>query len=125
MDKQIDDYIRLCKEETELMRKKAHDYANESRPLSNFHLTGMLESRSIPETILTYINTKVVRLNNLVGKGKSPKNESIEDTLRDLRIYCFLLSQGLDYERQTLVEGPSVDSSEEENRRPIYATHKI
>lgn len=73
-----------------LLNSKAHDYAN-SDPLSNFKRTASLMNSSPEAVILTNIAQKVSRLENLLLSQKSPKNESVSDSISDLIGYAILL----------------------------------
>lgn len=81
----------------ELLKTKGHDYAGED-VLKNFkqmhQLCDLLEiDLSKVEGIhMFYILLKVQRLCNLLFSNKVAKNESVEDTLIDLRNYTDLLN---------------------------------
>lgn len=86
---QLNLFKKFTSKQEEILKSKAHDYANED-VLSNFKKVAHLKGSSNIDPILLAINTKIVRLNNLID-SKEPKNESIEDTLVDLCNYTFLL----------------------------------
>ncbi len=82
----------------ELMKSKGHDYAGDVDVLKNFkqmhQLCSILEidlSR-IEGVHMFYILLKIQRLCNLVFSNKQAKNESVDDTLIDLRNYVDLLN---------------------------------
>ena len=75
----------------DIMLKKGDDYSNEDR-LSNFKLSGAIIGQSGEQCCLNLISVKVARLGQLVGTGKTPNNESINDTLLDLANYTLLLA---------------------------------
>jgi hypothetical protein len=72
-----------------IQESKGDDYAGDDR-LSNFKLSGAITGIGTKKQILSLIATKVARLGNLY-QGKTPNNESIEDTEIDLVNYCCLL----------------------------------
>lgn len=72
------------------MFSKGNDYANEDR-LSNFKLAGAICGLSAERHCLALIATKVARLGTLIGDGKIPNNEGIEDSVLDLANYSILL----------------------------------
>lgn len=78
-----------------ILLAKGNDYANED-VLSNFKLAGAIVGKDAVSNCLNFIGTKVVRLGNLLGNNKNPKNESVRDTLFDLANYCVLLDEILD-----------------------------
>jgi hypothetical protein len=70
---------------------KSKDYANEKDLLSNFYKTAVVTNFLPEQIVLNQIGIKIVRLGELIGKGKEPLNESITDNLIDLSNYSFLL----------------------------------
>jgi hypothetical protein len=77
--------------QSEILDKKGHDYANDTDVFTNFKKVASLRGNCPDvEPIVLAINTKIVRLNNLIDSN-TPMNESIEDTLIDLSNYVFLL----------------------------------
>jgi hypothetical protein len=83
-------FDEFTRKQAAILTKKAHDYAQDDDVLINFKKVSELRGCSEEEPIMLAINTKVVRLNNLVS-AKMPMNESLEDTLLDLANYVFLL----------------------------------
>lgn len=80
-----------------LMKSKGHDYAGEDI-LKNFkqmhQMCALLEvdlSR-IEGVHIFYVLLKIQRLCNLIFSNKEAKNESVQDTLIDLRNYIDLLN---------------------------------
>lgn len=70
---------------------KSHDYATEKDLLSNFYKTAIITNSHPEQVILNQLGIKIIRLGELIGKGKEPLNESITDNLIDLSNYTFLL----------------------------------
>jgi len=81
----------------ELLKSKGYDYAGED-VLKNFKqmeaLIKILEidTKTIEGIHMFYIVLKIQRLCNLLFSGKVAKNESVADTLIDLRNYTDLLN---------------------------------
>lgn len=73
----------------ETMLAKGDDYAAEDR-LSNFKLAGSIAQGDAKNNCINLIGTKVARLGVLL-KGKTPKNESVSDSILDLANYAVLL----------------------------------
>lgn len=73
-----------------IMFAKGDDYATDEDRLSNFKIAAKQAKLSPEVHCLTNITTKATRLGNLINGSKSPKNESIADTLLDLANYCIL-----------------------------------
>jgi len=81
----------------ELLDAKGHDYAGDDSTFINFTLTGIIldwaVSRGLQQEDLAFVSfiaTKLARLIELRGSGKTPKNEAIEDTCMDLANYAAL-----------------------------------
>jgi len=74
----------------EIMLNKGDDYAGEDR-LSNFKQVAQICGIKPQTAILALIATKVARLSQLYS-GKTPKNESINDSIVDLSNYSVLLA---------------------------------
>ena len=76
--------------QSKIILSKREDYAGED-VLSNFKLAGNICGISPARQCLSLIATKVARLSQLLDWNK-PNNESIEDSIKDLTIYGFLLN---------------------------------
>lgn len=82
----------------ELLKSKGYDYASDGDVLKNFkemyQLISLLgvDMSKIEGVHMFYILLKIQRLCNLLFSGKVAKNESIQDTLIDLRNYTDLLN---------------------------------
>ncbi len=74
----------------DILFKKGNDYANADR-LSNFKLAGAITGGSAETNCLNLIATKVARLGVLLNSGKTPNNESVQDSIIDLINYGVLL----------------------------------
>lgn len=72
--------------------KKANDYASNTDCFSNFKFIAQVCKVPIEKTFLQFLAVKIARLSELVGEMKEAKNESIEDTLKDLANYSCLMA---------------------------------
>lgn len=81
-------FYRLLDEIAELHSRKNHDYARSDAPLSNFHKAEALGVEAW-RGVLVRMSDKWSRLEQLAG-GKTPKNESMRDTLIDLAVYALI-----------------------------------
>jgi len=79
-------------QQRDVMLKKGNDYAGEDR-LANFKIAGIAAGLSPERQCLSLITTKIARLNNLLSNDQNvkPNFESVEDTVKDLANYSFLL----------------------------------
>lgn len=81
-------FYALLKEIAELHASKSHDYAPADNPLINFRQTDAL---GVPawKGVLVRMTDKWNRIRQLAG-GKTPKNESLRDSLVDLAVYALI-----------------------------------
>ena len=85
----------LNKELTEILNKKKSDYADED-VLSNFKIVSEIVKlakidATLPEGYaMLMVILKIVRIWNLKESGKTPENESLLDSYKDLINYCKL-----------------------------------
>ena len=86
----------LVDEILELHNRKNADYAEDTDPLSNFH-----RARSLGVTpfrgVLVRMSDKWSRIEQLTS-GKTPKNESLRDSLIDNAVYSLIAVLLLDEE---------------------------
>ncbi len=78
------------KRTVDLLVSKGNDYSTDDA-LSNFKQVGAICGISPAKAALVLIAVKVARLGVLLS-GVEPKNESIIDSVDDLRTYSFLLN---------------------------------
>ncbi len=77
----------------ELHRRKNDDYANDANPFLNFdQCSEVLSWFKNPEDLAFVwpIANKLSRLANLLSDGRTPNNESIDDSLLDIATYVLL-----------------------------------
>jgi hypothetical protein len=96
-----DEYIEMVtqsfKRRLEIFKCKSYDYADQSECLGNFkRVAQILKLLKVDPTTshgvaIIYIVLKMDRFSNLMFSGKQPKNESIQDTIDDLKNYVDLL----------------------------------
>jgi hypothetical protein len=87
----IQDTQQLLDRCIELLRSKANDYAEGGDAFLNFKTAAQIAGISPEQTLLTLLGMKLSRLTQLVGKGKTARNESVEDTMLDVINYIVLL----------------------------------
>lgn len=86
-------FYNLLEEMAEIHDRKSHDYASDDNPFGNYHFAGTLSKLfNNPEDagFLGRIGEKLYRLANIENSGKTPKNELIEDTEKDLAVIMTL-----------------------------------
>lgn len=74
--------------------KKSHDYASNNKPYGNYEFAGQVAcmfSHSPQDAgFAGRLAEKIYRLANLESGGKTPMNENIEDTERDIAVIATL-----------------------------------
>lgn len=82
-------FYQLLAEIAELHSRKNHDYAQDGDPLSNLRAC---EALGIPAYtgVLVRLQDKWSRLVELSKKEAQVKEESVEDTLKDMAVYALL-----------------------------------
>jgi hypothetical protein len=85
-------FTALLAEMAELHDKKNHDYAKDGDPFSNFSQAAQVAQGFTGKDAVyaTLIGVKLARLRELLSSGKTPNNESVADTRRDLAMYAAL-----------------------------------
>ena len=90
-----EDVVRTLEDTTNklksVLRAKGRDYSGEIDTFRNFKLSAELLKVDVKKVILSRLLDKVSRLCNVIDKGNSVKNETVEDTLDDLVGYVALL----------------------------------
>ena len=75
----------------EIAKAKNADYASDADPFTNFRLTEHLGLCDVPTGIMVRMADKVSRIANLLTAEAQVKDESVEDTLKDLINYSAIL----------------------------------
>jgi hypothetical protein len=93
-------FLKLLDEIRAMHDSKSHDYAGDD-PMSNLR---MCESMGIPawKGVLVRLTDKWSRLQQL-SSGKTPKHESMRDSLMDNAVYSLLCINLLDQERTATI----------------------
>lgn len=77
----------------EVHNAKSHDYATDDNRYANFEFAEALVARfddPHDQVFATMVGIKLARLGELLGGGKTPKYESIDDSFLDLANYVVL-----------------------------------
>lgn len=72
--------------------RKNADYASDDNPYSNFEYSALLSKRfkdPVDKVFVVLISTKLARIAEL-SRRKKPKNESLDDSYRDVSVYSAL-----------------------------------
>ncbi len=109
---------RIKDKDLEILRNKNEDYANGSDPFQNFKMVENSGLCTVEKGILVRMSDKMQRIFNLVGnedRETSVKDESVKDTLSDLRNYAAILEAYLEsknsQDKQTTEELNEVNTS--------------
>ena len=92
-------FYELVEAEAELHSRKAHDYASQADPLSNFRNVGAVTGLRPWQVGYVMIAVKFFRLVNIFTSGEDALNESPEDSLTDISVYSKLTRIMLEEER--------------------------
>lgn len=88
--------------------KKSHDYASNDNPFGNYEFAGqmaVLFSHSSQDAgFVGRLAEKIYRLANLESSGKTPENESIADTERDIAVIAALWMASRRDKRKKLIK---------------------
>lgn len=98
----------LLKKMADMHDKKSADYATDTNYYSNFENAAISASTSVDAVFRTMIGIKLARLAELQGKGKTPKNESVMDSLIDLAVYATLYASYYEELPATVPDEPTV-----------------
>jgi hypothetical protein len=86
-------FYKLLEEMSDKHSSKSHDYATNDDPYGNYHFAGRMSKLfDNPDDagFMGRIAEKLYRLANLENGGKTPKNESVEDTEIDISVITAL-----------------------------------
>lgn len=92
--------------------KKSHDYSNDKDSFSNFKQAAELckhFTNPIDQVFVSIIGIKFARLAELLSSGKTPNNESVDDSFVDLANYCALWGA---FYREKAVADKAFDNSQ-------------
>jgi hypothetical protein len=85
-------FAALTAEMNALHDRKNADYASDGNPYSNFEQAAHVVDgfSGVDAVFAALIGVKLARLRELTSAGKTPNNESIDDTRTDLAMYAAL-----------------------------------
>ena len=87
-------FYKLLDEMANTHSEKSHDYASNENPFGNYEFAGQVSSMFAHSPsdagFAGRLAEKIYRLANLESSGKTPKNESIGDTERDIAVITTL-----------------------------------
>lgn len=87
-------FYKLLEDMAKTHDQKSHDYASNENPYGNYHFAGQMAClfNYSPQDagFASRLAEKLYRIANLERSGKSVKNESIEDTERDIAVITVL-----------------------------------
>lgn len=83
-------FDEICTKGKEVTARKGADYANTSNRFINFEKLAHMNSLTTEQAFCFYLGIKLARLTELFGAQKTPRNESVEDTIEDMINYAVL-----------------------------------
>ena len=96
------DYHMITDRCISILNRKSYDYSSKDNRYSNFEIAREWSEKYLTDnheinivnpkmSFLILLGTKIARLTELLENGKTPNNESIEDSILDLMNYRLLL----------------------------------
>ena len=85
------EYEKLTRRKRDILTSKNHDYAKSTDMFANFRKVADISNQSIEKVFMVFMAVKIARLGELTD-GKTPNNESVNDTLLDLSNYADLFN---------------------------------
>jgi hypothetical protein len=92
-ERMIPEVQKILDRITEIHQRKNQDYASQGKPFENFERSSEIISwfnKPVDQAFVALIATKLARLAVLKSQEAKPQNESLEDSLLDLSVYCIL-----------------------------------
>lgn len=97
----LDFFEATTKRMFEITKAKNSDYAGDGDPFRNFRMTEYFGFATNEQGFMTRMTDKFSRISTFVSRGfLKVKDESVEDTLLDLAIYCILFMGYLKAKRE-------------------------
>lgn len=99
----VTEFIELLRLSKEIHLKKGADYATQQNPFSNFERSAELVSwftGKVDKSFVALIGTKLARIAEL-SDGRTPNNESLDDSFLDLLTYVGLWASYVKRNRKT------------------------
>jgi len=88
------EFYKLLEEMADTHDKKSHDYASNNNPYGNYLFAGQVATlfahSSQDAGFVGRLAEKLYRIASLESTGKEPKNETIEDTEKDILVITAL-----------------------------------
>lgn len=75
---------------SETHNSKGHDYAEDGNPYSNFEEAAAFAGVTVDQVFAVMLGIKQARIKQLLKAGKTPNNESLDDSRLDGAVYAAL-----------------------------------
>jgi hypothetical protein len=99
----VNEFLDLLQQSRDIHLKKGADYASQSNPFSNFERSAELVSwftNKNDKSFVALIGNKLARIAEL-SDGRTPNNESLDDSFLDLLTYVGLWAAYVKRQRKT------------------------
>ena len=83
-------FKKICDDMVKLHRTKSHDYADDSDPYLNFNTNSSIWGQPNWQEPLKRATEKMIRIAQLSKNNKTPKNEGIEDSIKDIAVLSII-----------------------------------
>jgi len=97
-EKFVHELLQNQKKDIEIVKNKNGDYADCEDPFQNFRMVEDSGLMTVEEGIAVRMSDKMQRIFNLLDKEAEVDDETLEDTLSDLRNYANILQVYLNWE---------------------------
>lgn len=87
----FDEFNKMTMDMCKTTQAKNTDYAKSENAFANFENSAAVAGVSVERGILIRMADKMSRIGNLISKEAQVKEESIDDTLKDLAVYATIL----------------------------------
>jgi hypothetical protein len=92
----IEQLEQNAEDDIDIVRKKNQDYAGDTDPFKNFELAEFLGVCSTEEAMMVRMADKLQRIANVMDGDNAVEDETVIDTLSDLRNYANIMQVYID-----------------------------
>jgi len=92
----IEQLEQNAEDDINIVRKKNQDYAGDTDPFKNFELAEFLGVCSTEKAMLVRMCDKIQRVANATNQDLAVEDETVKDTLSDLRNYANIMQVYID-----------------------------
>lgn len=93
----------FCARLNRTLKEKNQAYSPDTDPMANFRLAAQFTGSTMPQTVLSRMVDKFIRLGRLLDETNpaDPGGEALQDTVLDVAGYAMLMSHAIGVEDET------------------------